>query len=158
MNKNISVGIVVVIVAIVLVSLFVVMERARTPEQQTTSETQPVLESPEPKLPKVLYNLTGRIETIEANAVVFDAVISFVNAAGEIEQKTETRKAVITPTTKITRLVFVTQPGTDSRTPRESQISLGSLQAGDLVEVLSNRDISSAEEFEATQIRLLASG
>lgn len=158
MNKNILKGIVIImIIGIGVASFFASLEKGRVTEQQPAVGTQATLEPLKPQLPKVLYNLSGPILSVEQNAVAFSAEVSFVNAAGEIEQKIEKRTAVIIPATKITRLTFVEQEGTNRRTPQETQISLGGLQVGDLVEVLSNRDISTAGEFEATQIRLLPS-
>lgn len=158
MDKNILKAIVIImIIGIGVASFFASIERGKVAQEQPASGTQTMLEPPKPQLPKVLYNLSGPVLSVGQNAVVFNAEVSFANAAGEIEQKIEERTAVITPATKITRLTFVEQEGTNRRTPQETQISLGSLQVGDSIEVLSNRDISTAGEFEATQIRLLPS-
>lgn len=104
--------------------------------------------------PKILYNLSGPIQKIEKDSIIFLAIITQFDETGQPIEKTETRKAIITPFTKFSQLTFVEiEPG--RKTPKETQISFKDLKVGDFVEVISNQDISRAEEFEAIQVRIL---
>lgn len=105
--------------------------------------------------PKILYNLAGLIQKLEENSLILQASIPKIDDAGHIFQDTNIRKVVVGPNTKFTRLAFVTQEGTDRRTPKETQIVFKDLKVNDYVEVVSNQDISQKQEFEATKIRIL---
>jgi len=111
-------------------------------------------ETAQVSMPKTIYNLTGRIENLEANAIVFEANIPTINNNGEAVSKVETRKVIISPDTKFTALKFVDQEG-GKKTPLETTITLKDFKAGDLIEVISNEDISKKEDFLATQVRIL---
>ncbi|KPJ57233.1 hypothetical protein AMJ49_01315 [Parcubacteria bacterium DG_74_2] len=151
MKKNTIVGLIVVFIILIgLISLKLILfkKEAPGPEAETPQEV--------PKItpPKVIYNLAGTITKIEKDTLSFEATIPQVDEAGQPITKTEMRKAIIAPLTKFTRLTFVeTEPG--RKTPKETQISFKDLKIGDYIEVISNQDISRAEEFEITQIRAL---
>ena len=112
-------------------------------------------ETPQISLPKVLYNLTGEIKSLEGDTIVFDANIPVMTEDNQLRSKIETRKAIITPNTKITTLTFLQKEGENKKAPVETNISLKELKIGDYIEVISNQDISQKEEFEITQIRVL---
>lgn len=101
------------------------------------------------ELPKVLYNLSGKITKVEKDAVIFDAVIFSKDAKGEIASGVEPRKANIDSAVNINRLVFV------KNSPIESAIKLSDLKVGDYIEVISDQDISDAAEFSVTLVRVL---
>lgn len=106
-------------------------------------------------LPKVLYNLAGTIKNLEKNSFVLEAGIPLLDENNQVVQKIEIRKVLITSATKISQLTFVTQAGTDKKTPKEILLTFKDLKIGDYVEVISNQDISQAPEFEVTQVRVL---
>lgn len=101
------------------------------------------------ELPKVLYNLSGKITKLEANAIIFDATIISKDERGEIVSAIEPRKANIGPAAKISCLAFV------NNSPMETKINFSDLKIGDYIEVVSDNDISRAPEFFAIQIRVL---
>lgn len=106
-------------------------------------------------LPKVLYNLAGPIQELQKDSLTFEASIPEINGAGQLAPKTELRKVLITTTTKFSRLAFVAQEGTNQKTPQETAISFKDFKVKDYIEVISNQDISQAQEFTAVQIRIL---
>ncbi|MBU3925484.1 hypothetical protein KJ854_06185 [Patescibacteria group bacterium] len=109
----------------------------------------PARKTPEVILPKVLYNLSGKITEIEKGAVTFSATIFSKDSKGGIVSDIESRKANIDSATNIKRLFFV------KNSPVESAIKLSDLKVGDYIEVISDRDISDSAEFPATVIRAL---
>jgi len=109
----------------------------------------PAGKAPEIILPKVLYNLSGKITKIEKSAVTFNATISSKDSKGEIVSGVESRKANIDSSTVIKRLTFV------KNSPVESEMKLGDLKINDYIEVVSGQDISVAKEFSVTLIRVL---
>jgi len=126
--------------------------------QGQTEQPESVVNQPPVKtvtLPKVLYNLAGSIQEIAKDSIVFEAAVPYLDNNNEAAIKNEVRKALITATTKFSRLSFVEKPGSKSRVPQEASISLNDLKKGDYVEVVSNQDISQAPTFEATLIRML---
>lgn len=101
------------------------------------------------ELPKVLYNLSGKITKLEKDAIIFNAAISSKDSKGEVVSSVESRKANIDSATAIKRLAFV------NNSPVESIIKLSDIKVGDYVEVISDQDISNAAEFSATVVRVL---
>lgn len=128
------------------------LSRVRAPS--LPPETEIPEEIPKITSPKILYNLAGTIEKIEKDSIIFKATIPQLDEKGQPIEKTEIRKAQITPATKFTRLTFV-EIEPERKTPKETPITFKDLQVGDYIEVVSNRDISQLEEFETTQIRVL---
>ena len=106
-------------------------------------------------LPKAFYNLTGRVKNYDKNSITFEATIPMLNEKEEVIRKREIRKALILPTTKFSKLTFVVQSETGKKIPKEEKISLTDIKIGDLIEVISNQDISSKKEFEVFQVRVL---
>jgi len=106
-------------------------------------------------LTKAFYNLTGRVKNYDKNSITFEATIPMLNEKGEVIRKREIRKALILPTTKFSKLTFIAQPETGAKIPKEEKISLTDIKIGDLIEVISNQDISSKKEFEVFQVRVL---
>lgn len=104
---------------------------------------------PKIELPKVLYNLSGKITGIEKDAVIFNAAVLVKGSGGEIVGDAESRKANIGPVTVIKRLAFI------KNSPVESVINFTDLKIGDYVEVISDQDISTAAEFQATRVTIL---
>lgn len=147
---------IIIVLILVLIILIGVIATKYYFSQKITSGP-PEKEPPpkeEIKLPKTIYNLAGAIQKLEQNALLFGATINQLDQNGQLVQRIETRKAIITQTTKLTSLTFTeTEPG--RKTPKETPITFKDLKLGDYIEVISNRDISQAEEFEATQIRVL---
>jgi flagellar basal body-associated protein FliL len=124
-------------------------EKPKAPQKKETLPPPP----PAVVLPKVMYNLSGEIKKIESNAIIFEASIPVLGENNQIAQKKEIRKAIITPSTTFNKISFVEVEEKRKRVV-ESPITFKDLKIGDLIEAISNQDISHAEEFEATQIRL----
>lgn len=99
-------------------------------------------------VPKVIYNLSGRITKIDGNTVIFNAEIFSVDDRGERSVREEQRMAIVNSQTKINSLFFV------DRSPVEKKIGYGDLKTGDYVEIISSSNISEAKEFIAVQIRV----
>jgi len=158
MKKTIIIGVILIIVALAVFFTFkygiLPAYKSGTSTQQQEPNTPP-LEKPKIVLPKVLYNLAGSIQEIGQNSVVLDASIPQIDESGQPIIKKEIRKIITTLTTKFTRLTFVAQAGSTSRTPQETPIAFGDLKKGDYVEAVSNEDIWDKQEFEATLIRVL---
>ena len=152
MKKNIVIILILIlIVIIVLISTKYYFSQKRTPsisEEEAPEEEQKII------LPKILYNLTGVIHELNKGSLLFEASIPQIDENGQPVEKTETREAKITQLTKFTQLTFIeTEPG--RKIPKETPITFQDFKIGDYIEVISNQDISQAEEFEATQIRIL---
>ncbi len=126
-------------------------ERPLLQEKEMPKKEEP----PKVTLPKVLYNLAGPIQKLEKNSLILEANIPQLNEQGQLTPKIESRKVLITAKTKFSRLIFVAQEGKNQKTPQETNISFNDLNLKDYIEVISNQDISQAQEFEATQIRVL---
>jgi len=112
-------------------------------------------EPPKITLPTVLYNLAGPIQELEKSFIILEAGIPQLNEQGQLTHKIELRKVFVIPTTKFSRLTFVTQEGTNQKTPQETVILFKDLKVKDYIEAISNQDISEAQEFQAIQIRVL---
>ena len=155
MKQRIFIG----LVSVFILAVLIVLVQQRETEESTPSSTPS--EAPIPAqqpitIPKVLYNISGTVTEITADFLLLEAIVIELDEEGQLIQKTELRKALLTPTTQFTRLVFVTQEGTNRKTPQETQIGIGELQIGNSIEVLSKQDISSKEEFEVTKVRVLS--
>lgn len=109
-------------------------------------------------LPKILYNLAGSIKSLEKSAVILDAYIPYLDENGDPAKKNEIKKALVTSDTRITRLTFVAEPGSDRRSPQENPVGFSELKIGDSIEVVSNQDITDKAEFDAILIRILQTG
>lgn len=110
---------------------------------------------PEIVLPKVLYNLSGIIKSTGENFFIMEAFIPELDKDNQLVRRVETRKVFITPDTKISRLTFVAGEDEGRKTPKETSITFNILKAGDSIEVVSKKDISRIEEFEAIKVRIL---
>ena len=106
-------------------------------------------------MPKAIFNLAGTIKKIEGNRITLKASVPYLDKQGKPAQKTEVRTALITPSTRFTSLIFVSQPNLKTKIPQETQISLEDLKIGDYIEVIAKQDISQEQEFEVSQIRIL---
>lgn len=111
-------------------------------------------ETPKIILPQVLYNLAGPIKLLDKNFLVLEAAIPQLNELNQVVQKIENRKVLVGPATRFSRLIFISQ-GEGAGTPKETSITFKDLKINDYIEAVSNKDISQAPEFEATQIRVL---
>ncbi len=114
-----------------------------------TRNSAPLLpKSGEVALPKILYNLSGIIIKIEGNTVIFDAEINRKDENGQIVKSLESRKAVISAATKLSKFSFI------GGVPTEEKLVMADFKPGNYIEVISDRDISKALEFSATQLRI----
>lgn len=125
------------------------------PAITSSQPTQPQAPTKKISLPKVLYNLAGSIQALEKSAVVLEATIPLLDETGQPTTKMEIRKALVTVATKFSRLTFVPTEDPNRKTPKETTITFKDLKVGDLIEVVSNQDITNKTEFEAILIRLL---
>jgi len=151
MKKNVIGLILILVILISLTFLFRLMPNVIPPELKTPEKVQKII------LPKTLYNLAGIIQEIETDSLTFEARIPQLDDKGEPIEKTETRKALITPVTKFTRLTFIETEDPKRRVPQETEIAFKDLKIGYYIEAISNQDISQREEFEVIQIRVLSS-
>jgi len=141
---------VVVIAAGLIYYFYFAKKGVEKPEKTEVPTSTP----PKISLPKTLYNLTGAITKIEIQSITFEAIIPLIDENGQPIQKTEIRKAITTLSTTFTKMSFV-EVEEKRKKPVETQITLKDLRVGDLIEAVSNQDISQSKEFEATQIRVL---
>lgn len=150
-KKNVIIGLTLVLLFIVIG--FSIKKYFFPPKISPPKETPE--EEPKIILPTILYNLSGTIKKLEKDSLSFEAKLTQLDEKGQLIEKMEIRKAIITSTTKFNRLTFVeAEPG--RKTIKESPIAFKDLKMGDYIEAVSNQDISHAEEFEATLIRILA--
>jgi|GEM_PF-3692910 len=145
-----------VIVFIVFIGLFF-NSRQEKPEQSNLleagvpSSVSNIVES------GVLYNLTGVIKELEDNAIIFEAIIPHFNENNQLITTNETRKAIINSNTALVRLEIIIHKETGAEIPEEKTIEFKDFKVDDYIEVLSlaGQDISRAEEFEVSKIRIL---
>lgn len=103
----------------------------------------------------ILYNLSGIIKELGDKAVVFEAIVPYIDENNQLISKKETRKALISSNTNLTRLEIVIHKETGSEIPEEKPIDFKDLKIGNNIEVLSSQNIAKAEEFEVKKIRVL---
>lgn len=103
----------------------------------------------------ILHNLSGVIKELEEKAVIFEAVVPYIDGDNQLTSKKETRKAFISSNTNLTRLEIVIHEETGSKIPEEKTIDFKDLKIGNNIEVLSGKNIAEAKEFEVTKIRVL---
>ena len=159
MTKQIKKILPVILITLILFFLVIIIlffSFQKGPEVVLSPEIKvPQKEPPKITLPKIIYNLAGTVKNFDKKSITFEASIPQLDEKGEAITKIEIRTALIAPTTKFTRLSFVTQPETDRQTPLEISITFQDIKIGDYIEVISNQDISQKDEFEATLIRIL---
>jgi len=98
--------------------------------------------------PIQVFNWSGKITSITSKTISIRAE----------ETEGKTKRALITPETKITRLSFVptlSANGQQKLLPKEKVISISELKTGLSVDALAPTDISESEEFQAVHIRVL---
>ncbi len=104
--------------------------------------------------PKRIYNLSGTIQKIKDNSIVFKTNVPYLNKEGKVVKIKEIREAMITPETKFFKLQFV-KIGPNRKTPKQMIISFEDLKVGNFIEVFSNQDISKLKKFKAKKVILL---
>lgn len=142
---------IVTILMIVMVALNLVLpqkEKGVVVEKDKKSDIKPVPVQEKIVIPEVIYNLSGKITKIDGNTIVFNAEIYSVDGKGASSVREEQRSAIVNSGTKLSSLSFV------DRSPVDKKIDFSDLKPGDYVEIVSNSDISGAEEFLATRIRV----
>jgi hypothetical protein len=130
------------------------LEKQKEELQQKQKKETPSQQTPTITIPKILYNLYGNVQKIEENDIIFEAQIPQIDQNNQGSFGKEIRKIIITPSTEFTKLIFVTDKTTGIQMPTEIKITLKDIKIGNYIEVLSNQNISQAEEFEATKIRI----
>lgn len=146
---------VAVIFTIIVSLIFLDYYSKKLSELMPLTKKEITEELPKVTVPKILYNLTGSVQKLNSGSFLFEATIFQPYEKEQPSKITEMRKVLVTPVTKFCRLTFVVQEGTNTKTPQETPLKFQDLKLGDYVEVISNQDISQAEEFEATQVRIL---
>ena len=126
-------------------------ERAQNPQTATPPQTQKA------ELPKTLYNLGGTVQSVGTNSFVMEAKIPEIAEDYSLTHRLELKTVTITPQTKITRLSFIVEAGTNQKRPQETEVPFSALRRRDSVEVISNRDVREGE-ISAIQLRILPSG
>jgi len=153
--KNIIIILIVLVIlgviAFVLLGLVSQGERSG----QAPPIVKPVIERPRAALPEILYNLTGEIQSVGSDSLVFEAAIPEIDENENFSSRIEERTASFTSSTRVTKLTFILQEGTNTRRPQETDATIQDLHVGDMIEVISNRDVKTQEEIEAMHIRIL---
>lgn len=116
---------------------------------ETVENKENFPDQPKIYLPAAVFNLAGKIIQIEDDSIVFNASIQSKDEKGNIVSDAELRKANINPATIVKQLTFV------KNSPVEKNIKLSDLKKGDYIEAVSDKNIISASEFNATQILLI---
>ncbi|MBU4455206.1 hypothetical protein KJ586_01695 [Patescibacteria group bacterium] len=150
----------VLIIEAMLISYFYKEPFKSEPNKQkvaspVSSTTENKTESPKITMPKVIYNLSGVIQKIEQNSVVLEANISYIDETNQVAQKKETKKIIITPATKFSRLTITATAQENTKKIQENEMAAEDLKVGDNIEAIAASNINNVQEFEATQIRIL---
>lgn len=145
----------IAVILIVIFSSFYYFQKVKKQKEDILEKEIPVQETPKINTPKILYNLYGDIKEIEGSIIIFEAEIPQFDEINQGSFKKETREIIITPLTKFVHSTFVTDETTGKKIPKEVQITLDDFKIGSRIEVLSRQDISKAEKFEATKIRII---
>ncbi|MFA6096460.1 MAG: hypothetical protein WC788_02425 [Candidatus Paceibacterota bacterium] len=146
--KNILIIVLMVLVVAVAIGLGLRQKEGGTTEEPVVerSDIKPIPEQERIIVPKIIYNLSGKITKIDGNTIVFNAEMYNVDEEGVRTVREEERKAIVNPQTKVSSLTFV------NRTPVEKNIRLSDLKPGDYIEAISSSDISKADDFLAAKI------
>ena len=112
-------------------------------------------ESMENFVPESIFNLTGTIEEIGKNFIVFNASVPKINSSGKKQNFSEIRTAMINESTKIIRYALRTNQSTGKKEVIEEKFKLSDLKIGDKIEVMADKDIKYLKEFLAIKIRIL---
>ncbi|MCK5459564.1 hypothetical protein KAI52_00435 [Candidatus Parcubacteria bacterium] len=107
-------------------------------------------------LPIKIYHINGIIKRIEEDRMFVDAIVLTGKTLNPNQEgATEIVEVAISPTVKITKLIFVAKEGGKSYTPNIINIKLSDLKIGDKVEVISSSDIKGKDSFPAATIQLI---
>ena len=153
--KNIIIILIVLVILGIVAFVFLGLASQDEKPAQAPPIEKPVIEAPRAALPEILYNLTGEIQSVGSDSLVFEAAIPEIDENENFSSRIEERKALFTPSTRVTRLTFILQEGTNTRRPQETEATIQDLHIGDMIEVISNRDVKTQEEIEAIHIRIL---
>ena len=129
-----------------------------TPELNESEKDKSLNGSKELVLPRVTYNLSGKVQGISESAIALNAIVFRADANGEVIKTIQNRIVLVTPDTKITKLRFVPMVGSkdgNKQAPQEIVVTISEILVGNSVEVISSNDISGKERFTATHIRIL---
>ena len=127
--------------------------------QISQPEREQVIPQPRPvSLPTTVYNLSGIIQSIGASSFVMEAKIPEGIEGNTILYSLEQKTIEVLPTTKITKITFVQEEGTNRKLVEETTIPFSALQQGNSIEVVSNKEVRTEGKIQATQIRILAGG
>ena len=143
----------ITIFLVILGSIFVYYQI----KQKESSSLKPGVPSSVPNVatPGILYNLAGKIEKLEGETIVFEAIVPQIDERNQLLSKKETRRAIVTSNTSFIRLITAAQQESGAGTSQENQIGFKDLKIGDYIEVISGQNISQAMEFEAVKVRVL---
>lgn len=107
-----------------------------------------------PKIPRMIYNLTGLIKDLGPSSMQFLANMQVVEN-GQIVQSQAEKKVILTDETKFSQLKIITDKKTGNQSIQEVKISRQDLKSGDQAEVIAKENIKDVSEFSASQVRLL---
>ncbi len=115
-------------------------------------DTTPSFPPTEPpiKIPESFNNLSGKIIKLEKDTITFNAEVFSLNEENEQITTKEIRKATTDSSTKFNRLSFDA-----NGSPAEEKIEFKDFEVGDYVEIISDKDVSKALEFNAIKVRIL---
>ena len=146
-KKTTSLFAVFIIIALV-VGFFVGQWQGKMEGEKIGSQKlQPLVDSVFPEPPANINVLTGIVKGISGATIAFEinAIDDYLPHLDGSPRKTETRFAVITPSTKIISM--------NGETGNSATITLQNIKAGDVITVVSAENIRNAERFDVTEIR-----
>ena len=146
-KKTTSLFAVFIIIALV-VGFFVGQWQGKMEGEKIGSQKlQPLVDSVFPEPPANINVLTGIVKGISGATIAFEinAIDDYLPHLDGCPRKTETRFAVITPSTKIISM--------NGETGNSATITLQNIKAGDVITVVSAENIRNAERFDVTEIR-----
>lgn len=159
-RKNLERGTIVELVmlgAVLTISIFLlVMTLKNSPKQEPLANQNLMVERERivPKVPAIIYNLTGSIKDLQFNSMLFLADMQAVEGDQIVQTKME-KKVLLTDETKFSQLKIIIDKKTGAQSIQEIKISRQDLQKGAQAEVIAKENIKEALEFSASQVRLL---
>lgn len=152
-TKNIFISIVVLFILALVVLALGGLQRQEQAQQGFDAE-QTLKPAPPPAgVPaSTAYNLSGTLLSVRGDLLTFAANMG---QTAEGLQLVKEKVVKITSATQIVRFETVTNPETGKASVEERPITLAYLRPGDRIQVISNSDILTQAEIQATKIRFL---
>ncbi|MFH1662041.1 MAG: hypothetical protein ABIA02_03010 [Candidatus Falkowbacteria bacterium] len=122
--------------------------------QQKEEKTE---KEPEPKIiiPEELFNLSGIIQEVKSNSIIFSAKVPYLDELGMPAQRNESREAIISEATEFKKMSIIAKEGTNKKAIQEVDMNFGDLKIGDYIEVIARKNIKDLKEFEVAKVRIM---